>query len=164
MRPTPQYPAAKFRLTYNEKFSILRSSKSEFLSNLYSVHQKASSYQIYTPFIKKRVLIKEQLWRMVRRRHQNKSKGWLIKRYWSATGRKHRFAVRIKAASGRKTVYEVIKLHAIGIRRYIKIKADANPYLQVYAKYFSRRRHYKESKLLAAMSARELRAMQAAGG
>jgi RNA-directed DNA polymerase len=104
----------------------------------------------------------EQLWRMVRRRHQNKSKGWLIKRYWSATGRKHRFAVRIKAASGRKTVYEVIKLHAIGIRRYIKIKADANPYLQVYAKYFSRRRHYKESKLLAAMSARELRAMQAA--
>jgi len=44
----------------------------------------------------------EQLWRMVRRRHQNKSKGWLIKRYWSATGRKHRFAVRTKTASGRK--------------------------------------------------------------
>jgi len=28
----PQYPAAKVRLTYNEKFSILRSSKSAFLS------------------------------------------------------------------------------------------------------------------------------------
>jgi len=53
-------------------------------------------------------------------------------------------------------------LHAIGIRRYIKIKADANPYLQEYAKYFWRRRHDKESKLLAAMSARELRAMNAA--
>jgi len=104
----------------------------------------------------------EQLWRMVRRRHQNKSKGWLIKHYWSATGRKHRFAVRTKTASGRKRVYEVIKLHAIGIRRYIKIKADANPYLQEYAKYFWRRRHDKESKLLAAMSARELRVMNAA--
>ena len=104
----------------------------------------------------------EQLWRMVRRRHQNKSKGWLIKHYWSATGRKHRFAVRAKTASGRITVYEVIKLHAIGIRRYIKIKADANPYLQEYAKYFWRRRHDKGSKLLAAMSARELRAMNAA--
>jgi RNA-directed DNA polymerase len=103
----------------------------------------------------------EQLWRMVRRRHQNKSKGWLIKKYWLATGRKHRFAVRAKIASGRKTIYEVIKLHSIGIRRYIKIKADANPYLPEYAKYFWRRRHDKDSKLLAAMSARELRAMAA---
>ena len=104
----------------------------------------------------------EQLWRMVRRRHQNKSKGWLIKRYWSASGRKHRFAVRAKTASGKTTVYEVIKLHAIGIRRYIKIKAGANPYLQDYAKYFWRRRNDKESKLLAAMSSHELRAMNAA--
>jgi len=104
----------------------------------------------------------EQLWRMVRRRHQNKSKGWLIKRYWSATGRKHRFAVRAKKASGQKTVYEVLKLHAIGIRRYIKIKADANPYLPEYAKYFWYRRNIRGSKLLAAMSARELRAMNVA--
>jgi len=104
----------------------------------------------------------EQLWRMVRRRHQNKSKGWLIKRYWSATGRKHRFAVRFKTTSGKSKIYEVIKLHAIGIRRYIKIKADANPYLQEYAKYFWRRRHDKESKLFAAMSARQFRALHAA--
>jgi RNA-directed DNA polymerase len=104
----------------------------------------------------------EQLWRMVRRRHQNKSKGWLIKRYWSATGRKHRFAVRAKTTSGKTTVYEVMKLHAIGIRRYIKIKADANPYLQEYARYFWRRRNNKDSKLLGAMSARELRTMHAA--
>jgi len=104
----------------------------------------------------------KQLWRMVRRRHQNKSKGWLIKHYWSASGRKHRFAARSKTASGKTMVYEVIKLHAIGIRRYIKIKADANPYLQEYARYFWRRRNNKESKLLAAMSARELRVMKAA--
>jgi len=104
----------------------------------------------------------EQLWRMVRRRHQNKSKGWLIKRYWSATGRKHRFAVRVKSASGRSTVYKVIKLHEIGIRRYIKIKADANPYLPQYAEYFWYRRNEKGSKLLAAMSAREFQAMKAA--
>ena len=104
----------------------------------------------------------EQLWRVVRRRHQNKSKGWLIKRYWSATGRKHRFAVCTKTASGREKVYEVTKLHAIGIRRYIKIKADANPYVQEYAKYFWRRRNNKDSKLLAALSARQMRAMYAA--
>ncbi|MBW1697056.1 MAG: hypothetical protein JRK26_09690 [Deltaproteobacteria bacterium] len=56
---------------------------------------------------------------------------------------------------------EVIKLHAIGIRRYIKIKADANPYLQEYAGYFWRKRNNKGSKLMTAMSARELRAMNA---
>jgi len=103
----------------------------------------------------------KQLWRMVRRRHQNKTKGWLIKRYWSASGRKHRFAVGSKTASGKIVVYEVIKLHAIGIRRYIKIKADANPYLQEYAGYFWRKRNNKGSKLMTAMSARELRAMNA---
>ena len=53
-------------------------------------------------------------------------------------------------------------MHAIGIRRYIKIKADANPYLKEYARYFWYRRHNKESKLLAAMSTRELRVMNAA--
>jgi RNA-directed DNA polymerase len=104
----------------------------------------------------------EQLWRMVRRRHQNKSKGWLIKKYWSASGRKHRFAVWAKTKDGQKKVYTVIKLHTLGIRRYIKIRADANPYSKEDAKYFYRRRHNKESKLLAAMSARELRALKAA--
>ncbi|MFH2047415.1 MAG: group II intron reverse transcriptase/maturase [Pseudomonadota bacterium] len=104
----------------------------------------------------------EQLWRIVRRRHQNKSKGWLIKHYWSASGRKHRFAVRAKTASGKSKIYEVVKLHAIGIRRYIKIKADANPYMPEYAEYFWYRRNIKDSKLLAAMSAHEFRAMKAA--
>jgi len=47
-------------------------------------------------------------------------------------------------------------------RRYIKIKADANPYLPEYAEYFWYRRNIKGSKLLAAMSARKLRAMNAA--
>jgi len=103
-----------------------------------------------------------QLWRMVRRRHQNKSKGWLINRYWSATGHKHRFAVWVKTKKGLKKVYTVLKLHTIGIRRYIKIKADANPYLREFTKYYWRRRHNKDSKLMAAMSARELRVMNAA--
>jgi len=58
----------------------------------------------------------EQLWRMLRRRHQNKSKGWLINKYWSASGRKHRFAVKHKTENGTK-IYTVLKVGAIGIRR-----------------------------------------------
>jgi RNA-directed DNA polymerase len=104
----------------------------------------------------------EQLGRMLRRRHANKSKGWLIKQYWSATGRKNVCAVRAKTVKGLKKIYQVHRVSAIGIRRYIKIKADANPYLPEYAAYFWQRRHDKGSKLLAAMSARELRVMAAA--
>ena len=46
-----------------------------------------------------------------------------------------------------------------GRQRYIKVKADANPYVPESGRYFWRRRHEKASRLLPAMSARESRAM-----
>ena len=58
-----------------------------------------------------------------------------------------------KARPTRIKVYGVIKQHTIGIRRHIKIKADANPYMPKYAEYFWNRLPNKESKLLTAMSA-----------
>ena len=41
----------------------------------------------------------EQLWRMLRRRHQNKSKKWLINNYWSASGSAYR-------SSRHKTIHQ----------------------------------------------------------
>ncbi|MCP4612486.1 MAG: group II intron reverse transcriptase/maturase [Planctomycetes bacterium] len=102
----------------------------------------------------------EQLWRMVKRRHHNKSKGWLFKKYWSASGKNHCFAVKHKTENKVK-IYSVKRTSAIGVKRYVKIKADANPYLSEYAEYYWQRRHHKESKLLSAMSAREHRALAA---
>jgi len=103
----------------------------------------------------------EQLRRMLRRRHSTKSVKWLIKHYWSAAG-KNVFAVFAKTSKTGKKLYQVLRVSAIGIRRYVKIKAAANPYLPEYAGYFWRRRHKKESKLLPAMSAREFRATASA--
>jgi RNA-directed DNA polymerase len=100
----------------------------------------------------------ERLRRMLRRRHPTKSIKWLIKHYWSAAGR-NVFAVLAKTIKAGKKLYQVLKISSIGIRRYVKIKAAANPYLCEYAGYFWRRRHKKASKLLPAMSAREYRAM-----
>jgi RNA-directed DNA polymerase len=100
----------------------------------------------------------EQLWRMVRRRHSTKPAHWLVKQYWSAAG-KNVFAVLAKTAKAGKKLYQVLRVSAMGIRRYVKIKADANPYLPEYAGYFWRRRNQKDSKLLPAMTAREFRAM-----
>ncbi len=101
----------------------------------------------------------DQLWRMLRRRHPSKGKKWLHKKYWTASNRKHIFAVKAKNAKGLEKIYQIQKLYAIGIRRHIKIKAGANPYSKEYGFYFRQRRHDRNSRLLPAMSARELRAM-----
>ncbi|MCP4666941.1 MAG: group II intron reverse transcriptase/maturase [Deltaproteobacteria bacterium] len=100
----------------------------------------------------------DQLRRMLRRRHSNKSVKWLTKNYWSAAG-KNVFAVFAKTVKTGKKLYQVLRVSAIGIRRHVKIKANATPYLPEYAGYFWRRRNVKGSKLLSAMSAREYRAM-----
>ena len=105
----------------------------------------------------------EQLWRMIRRRHNNKSEEWLSKNYWSAAGRKNVFAVKSKTVKGVEKVYQVLRVSTIGIKRYIKIKADANPYLPEYAGYFWRSRHKRESKLLDFWTARQYRASATTG-
>jgi RNA-directed DNA polymerase len=61
-------------------------------------------------------------------------------------------------------IYQLIRVRSIGIRRHVKIRAAANPYMPEDAAYFARRRHRKESKLLPAMSAREFRAKFGATG
>jgi RNA-directed DNA polymerase len=102
----------------------------------------------------------KQLWRMLRRRHPKRTKKWLVPRYWTAAGRKWIFAVKTKC-KGKTRVYQVLRVRSIRIKRHIKVRADANPYMPEDAKYFWRRRHDKESRLLGALSARLLRAQAA---
>jgi len=104
--------------------------------------------------------IYEQLCRMLRRRHPNKPEKWLVKNYWLTTGRKWVFSVKNKTKKG-KRLYQVVRLSSMGIKRYVKIKADANPYMSEYSYYFWKRRHDKKARLLPALSAREYRAMAA---
>ena len=99
-----------------------------------------------------------QLWRMLRRRHTNKSKGWIIDRYWKTAGIKSIFSVQ-KKVKGKLRVYQALRVFTIKIRRHIKIKAEANPYLPEYAFYFHRRRNNRESRLMLALTARAHRAM-----
>lgn len=100
--------------------------------------------------------IYEQLWRMVRRRHSNKSKKWLSKKYWRAAGKKGVFAIIVRYKNKFK-LYQVIRICTIGIRRYRKIKADANPYLPEFGRYFWIRRHVKDAKLWRELTARQMR-------
>ena len=77
----------------------------------------------------------EQLWRFLRRRHPNKSKRWLVKEYWTKAGRKWIFST-ITKDNGKPRLFQVQKVGSIGIKRHIKIKADANPYMPEYSRYF----------------------------
>ncbi len=96
----------------------------------------------------------EQLWRMLRRRHPGQAKKWLVRKYWSLGDRKFVFAVKEQTAGGPR-LYQVARVSAIGIARYIKIKADANPYEQEYAAYFYRRRHARrKDRIPSCMSER----------
>jgi RNA-directed DNA polymerase len=102
----------------------------------------------------------EQLWRMIRRRHSNKSKKWLMRKYWSGLGGRSIFSVGAKTKQGWQH-YTVVRVSSIGIRRHIKIRSNANPYSKEDAGYFYRRRHNKEARLLPALSARECLALWA---
>jgi RNA-directed DNA polymerase len=102
----------------------------------------------------------EQLWRMLRRRHPNKSRKWLVKKYWSTPGHKWVFSTTATTRRG-KCRYQVQRLSSIGIRRHIKVKAHANPYLPEYGAYFARRRKVREARPLPALSARECCALTA---
>ena len=99
----------------------------------------------------------EQLWRMVRRRHQNKAKGWLMKKYWSVGG-KHVLSFLHKYKN-KSRILKVLRVCSIGIKRHIKIKAEANPYLSEFASYYWRRKNVKDARLLGALSHRQYQAM-----
>jgi RNA-directed DNA polymerase len=103
----------------------------------------------------------EQLWKMIRKRHRKKSSDWLANHYWTHGKRRWIFTVRSKKKKV-PCIYQVIRLSSLGIKRYIKIKADANPYDPEYARYFWRRRKHRESRFLPALSAREYRLSKAA--
>jgi RNA-directed DNA polymerase len=80
------------------------------------------------------------LWRWARRRHRNKSLGWIKKKYFEQHGNRNwcfigetrddqgqRYKVRLRLASDTP------------IRRHVKVRSDANPYDPAYETYFEKR-------------------------
>jgi RNA-directed DNA polymerase len=80
----------------------------------------------------------EQLWRMLRRRHPKKSKRWLAQKFWVTPGCRWIFSATWSTSQGMRRA-QVVRLSSLGIRRNVKVKADANPYLPEYSAYFWRR-------------------------
>jgi hypothetical protein len=92
---------------------------------------------------------------MVHRRHPKKPRKWLHRHYWQVSGHERAFTTTAKTVKGKLRYYQGVLLKLLGIKRHIKIKADANPCLPEQGRYFARRRHDKESRYLMGHSARE---------
>ena len=89
----------------------------------------------------------QQLWQMVRRRHRNKPSRWLYRKYWKTVKGKVLFSATYKTKNDKVQTYHVTKLSNIGIKRYIKVRANANPYLKEFGSYFYKRRKNKNAKI-----------------
>lgn len=80
------------------------------------------------------------LWQWAQRRHPDKSKQWVRKKYFrSSQTRKWIFSVRIKQPDGKANQLDLIDAALVRIRRHIKIKSDATPYDPTFVEYFSKR-------------------------
>ena len=71
----------------------------------------------------------QALWRWAQRRHPNKSKRWIINKYFHTVGRRQWvFRGEITGKDGHPHTVRRFSAASVPIQRHIKIKAAANPY------------------------------------
>jgi len=85
----------------------------------------------------------KSLYRWTKRRHPNKSKTWIVKKYFQVGGTLNwKFHGQLKI-EGRKPHLQIAQMVTIPIRRHLKIQGGANPYDTNYDDYFQRRHSRK---------------------
>jgi RNA-directed DNA polymerase len=90
------------------------------------------------------------IYRWALRMHPNKSKSWVVNKYFghrdSKLGAWHFYGY---TPIGRQKVKVYLSsMASIPIRRHVKIKCDANPYDPEYDEYFKKRREQKTPRNL----------------
>lgn len=94
-------------------------------------------------------LVRYQLYKWAKHRHPQKSKRWILSRYFSAATYCNAFSVKIKVKQPGK--YKIVQLYSLGyvpIRRFIKIKALATPFNPAFDSYFEKRRKWMKAQAL----------------
>ncbi len=82
----------------------------------------------------------EATWRWAKRRHPNKGKRWIKRKYYQREGNRN-WAFRERNDNAR-----LFLLSSIPIRRHVMIKADANPYDPYWKDYFKDRLRKKKGR------------------
>jgi RNA-directed DNA polymerase len=89
------------------------------------------------------------LWRWAKRRHPNKGRQWIKRKYFRSRGNRHwAFFADYIDHRGKPQTIELFELGKIPIRRYIKIRVEATPYDPAYKAYFADRHRRRKSRKL----------------
>jgi RNA-directed DNA polymerase len=82
----------------------------------------------------------QALWRWAKRRHPNKSMGWIKNKYFKTINTRHwTFASPVKQEDGNTILLKLFDASAVSIKRHIKIKAAATPYSPEHFEHLSKR-------------------------
>jgi RNA-directed DNA polymerase len=88
----------------------------------------------------------QALWRWARRRHPNKSCGWVRRKYFRTLDHRHWvFGTVTRGYSGEPRILALLSASATRIVRHVGVKSDANPFDPVWDSYFAQR---KRSRML----------------
>jgi RNA-directed DNA polymerase len=80
------------------------------------------------------------LWRWARRRHPNKSCGWVRRKYLRTLGHRHGvFATMVRGYNGEPRLLALLSASDTRIVRHVGVKSDANPFDPVWEPYFAQR-------------------------
>lgn len=100
-------------------------------------HRVAVSKRIYAQVDNQ---IFKKLWQWARRRHPQKSAGWVRKKYFAPVGNNRWvFCGETKMMNGEIKTVRLLKASGTPIKRHVKVKAEANPYSPKWETYFERR-------------------------
>ena len=94
-------------------------------------------------------VIWKRLWAWAKRRHRNKPRRWILRRYFGLIeGRQHVYRCVIKTKDGKKGLLALRKITDVAIVRHSKIQGEANPYDPSFEEYFEHRLTVKMEKNL----------------
>ncbi len=80
------------------------------------------------------------LWQWARRRHPQKSAGWVRRKYFATVGNNRWvFCGETKTTNGKTKTVRLLKASDTPIKRHVKVKAAANPYASEWETYFEHR-------------------------
>lgn len=84
-------------------------------------------------------ILTRQLMEWVYRRHKNKSKKWVIRKYFHRKGRNGWIFGCCRKQKNENVNFTLCKMKEIPITRYIKVRKDANPFDPKWNDYFEKR-------------------------
>jgi RNA-directed DNA polymerase len=88
----------------------------------------------------------QSLWHWAKRRHSEKPRPWVLRKYWHPLGRKWKFAVPLenRAPDGKVVWFKLVNPVETKIHRHRKIKGAANPFDPHWRPYFEDRAFFKK--------------------